>query len=353
MTTPTTNISIGNIQTEFGGSNPASLSEYYRGGNGGTALVPANQPTSATDGTPISTSGLIRVGMFRGTTKNVTPIAVTLTISASTSDYNIRTAAVAARGGVTTEVLAVTVNVSSGVYVYSSSTGTFAMDTGTGWVSGSTITLNNAGVIVGQGGAGGAGAQVPNATANSFTAAVAGSAGGTALRAQYALSVNNTGTIAGGGGGGGGGGAVKTDTSGKGTAVYGAPGSGGGGGRGGSTVTAVGAAGLGSTAVGCNTNMTAGTAATTGAGLNTTIGSGAVGGSRAFSSGIIGAGTGGTGGGWGTAGAVGTNPDTSNTAYYNRGYVNGAGGGVAGAATSGSTAYITWVATGTRFGAIG
>jgi hypothetical protein len=62
MPTPTTNLKMSDIQAEFGGSNPISLSEYYRGG----VNVQSGTATSATDGTAISASGLIRVGMFRG-----------------------------------------------------------------------------------------------------------------------------------------------------------------------------------------------------------------------------------------------------------------------------------------------
>lgn len=38
MTTPTAPLSWSQIQTEFGGANPISLSEYYRGGANGTRL---------------------------------------------------------------------------------------------------------------------------------------------------------------------------------------------------------------------------------------------------------------------------------------------------------------------------
>ncbi len=69
MPTPTTNLSFASIQTEFGGSNPISMSEYYKGG----AYVPSGQTTSATDGTAIATSGSIRIGTFRGLTKYVAP----------------------------------------------------------------------------------------------------------------------------------------------------------------------------------------------------------------------------------------------------------------------------------------
>lgn len=62
MTVPTTNVSFSSIQTEFGGSNPISINEYYRGG----AHVPLGVVTSPTDGSPIATSGTIRIGEFRG-----------------------------------------------------------------------------------------------------------------------------------------------------------------------------------------------------------------------------------------------------------------------------------------------
>lgn len=65
MAVPTTLAKFSDIQTTFGGSNPISISEYYKGG----ANVPSNQATSATDGTAIPTSGLIRVGEFRGLSK--------------------------------------------------------------------------------------------------------------------------------------------------------------------------------------------------------------------------------------------------------------------------------------------
>lgn len=64
-------LSLSNIQTEFGGSNPIGLSEYYAGG----AYVPAG--TSGTYGA-VPSSGAISIRNFYGTSK------VTLTIPAST-----------------------------------------------------------------------------------------------------------------------------------------------------------------------------------------------------------------------------------------------------------------------------
>lgn len=77
MPVPTTVVTLTSIQTEFGGANPVNLSEYYRGGT----YVPSGQSTSATDGTAISTSGTIRIGMFRGLTETVSG-----TVLASGSD---------------------------------------------------------------------------------------------------------------------------------------------------------------------------------------------------------------------------------------------------------------------------
>jgi hypothetical protein len=61
MTLPNSGpVSLASIQTEFGGSNPISLSEYYRGGS----LVPNHGNTSN-----IPTSGTISVNNFYGTSQ--------------------------------------------------------------------------------------------------------------------------------------------------------------------------------------------------------------------------------------------------------------------------------------------
>lgn len=64
MPVPSTNVTLSSLQTEYGGTNPISLSEYYRGGV--TGFVPSGQ--TSTNGT-IPTSGAITMGVFRGTTK--------------------------------------------------------------------------------------------------------------------------------------------------------------------------------------------------------------------------------------------------------------------------------------------
>lgn len=61
-------ISLGAIQTEFGGSNPASASEYYAGGS----YVPSG--TSGTNGA-VPSSGSLAFSKFYGTSKPVISIS--------------------------------------------------------------------------------------------------------------------------------------------------------------------------------------------------------------------------------------------------------------------------------------
>ena len=141
------NLSInGDIVAEFGGSAPHSMSEYYGGGD----LVPAG----ANPG--IATSGQISMNSFYGSVA-----ATVLTISSNTSDYNIKTAAVAAGGDQNTPVI---LTINSGVTVSSSSSSTPAMKTDTGWGSGTTINIINNGSIVGANGA--TGSSGSNASGN-------------------------------------------------------------------------------------------------------------------------------------------------------------------------------------------
>jgi hypothetical protein len=65
MVLPTSGpLSLNDIQGEFGGTNPISLSEYYAGG----AFVPAG--TSGTNG-PVPSSGTISISNFYGTSNVV------------------------------------------------------------------------------------------------------------------------------------------------------------------------------------------------------------------------------------------------------------------------------------------
>lgn len=241
------------------------------------------------------------------------------TISTNTSNYNLRSAALAAGWNGVVPLNAM-VTIAAGVVVSADSTAQYAFDTGASFPAGSTLAVINNGTILGKGGAGGS----HNAV---------GAAGGPAFRAQAAVSVTNNGRISGGGGGGGGG--VSTTYYGDSWTVYGGGGGGGGG-------IGTGAGGAGHSAYG-GANGSAGTWTTAGSG-----GSGrGDGGACAYADG-------GDGGGGGSYGAAGT--ASPNAAYgdscesYNL-IAYGKAGGAGGACTVGA-ANITWVVTGTRNGAI-
>ena len=78
------------------------------------------------------------------------------TISADTSNYNLRAAALAA-GWDGVVPLNATVTIASGVVVSADSTAQYAFDTGAAPPVGSTLTLINSGYILGMGGTGGGG----------------------------------------------------------------------------------------------------------------------------------------------------------------------------------------------------
>lgn len=71
-------ITLAQIQTEFGGSNPISLSEYYRGGS----LVP---DTATNSGIP--TSGAIALNDFYGAAAGSNDLTITIGNSGSVYGY--------------------------------------------------------------------------------------------------------------------------------------------------------------------------------------------------------------------------------------------------------------------------
>jgi len=140
------------------------------------------------------------ISLFNGYGKSSGPSNFTFnqTISSDTTNYNLKSAAIAA-GWTQTVPLVATITINPSIYVYSTSTGSYAFDTGSSFYAGSTLALINNGIILGRGGNGGTGGL-------SFTTAgTAGGSGGPAFIARYAINVTNNGTIGGGGGGGGGG----------------------------------------------------------------------------------------------------------------------------------------------------
>jgi hypothetical protein len=347
MTIPITNVTFSSIQTEFGGSPPISLSEYYKGG----AYVPANQATQTGVSNPapaaVATSGAINVSAFRNLTKRYT---VTYVIAANVDRKSIVIGTTAPSTGTYVAGLSdITITVNSGVYVYSTTTATPALTT-SGGTTGDVVTLVNNGFIMG---CGGVGAGWNGLTGNSTYLASGG--GGVAISVGYNMSITNNAYI--GGGGGGGGAAVNGTT----IAGFGGGGGGAGGGPGGNasngSASATGgtAGGLG----GAGSNGTVASACAGGGGggrifavaggaavsgtsataANTLAGNGAGGGGGGsmLSYTNRGAGAGG-GGGWGAAGGAGIWNSTagSGTLTYTSGS-GGASGVVGGTATITST----------------
>lgn len=167
-------ISLSQLQTEFGGANPISMSEYYRGGSYTTS-----------NNTNVPTSGAISLNNFYSAKKQ---FIFSPTISGYITNYNVRSEAIAAGWDGSTPLIATITN--NGV-IGSNSTSLYAFDTDSGYPVGSTIALINNSYITGRGGNG------ANYGPNN------GSSGGPALIARVNISITNNSIIQGGGGGGG------------------------------------------------------------------------------------------------------------------------------------------------------
>lgn len=216
-------------------------------------------------------------------------------------------------------------NINAGTGVYSTDPTKPAL-TVSGWTTGDRVKITNNGTIRGRGGAGGRGDQPGS------SGAIGGGAGGTALKVDFAIELDNNGVIAGGGGGGGGGGGwVRYNFWGFLNQNDGSYGGGGGGGGAGSYVgpagTFVGSAGAGGIAY-AQELRTPGNS-----GANGTATAGGAGG---------GAPGGGTGGAGGTLGAAGGNGGGGNS-------TGGATGGRAGYSIEG-TNRVTYIRQGTLTG---
>lgn len=289
-------LAISEIAAEFGGSTPHSMSEYYSGGD--------NVPSSTGD---IASSGANSMSNFYGTSNR---IIITLTISGDTNNYNI----FSNKGGTYSAGLS-DVTLVNNARISSSSTGTAAVDTGSGWANGDTITIDNNSTIVGDGGNGGAGS-------SSDGGGGAGSAAGHAVNVQFNTTVDNTGgTISGGGGGGGGGLGTQTSSGKPGNPTIALHGGGGGGGGFGG-----GAGGAGGTPTSGNNNNNGNAGA-----------AGSVSAAGAGGSAITSGNAGGAGGAVATAGTQGGG--------------SGGTGGAAGKAINLNGNTVTFTATGTRNGA--
>jgi hypothetical protein len=294
MPTPSGQISLNDVNVELGLA--------------GTTTISMNQANvRALAGVP---SGAISMQNLQNKSNRVT---ITTTIAANTVNYTVSTDKASGYIAGKTDFI---LNINSGVFVSSSTTGTAAMIVNTSWNAADTVRINNSGTIIGRGGNGGAGAY--------FAAGGTGGGGGLGLLVQRATSVNNLNRISGGGGGGGGGGSASTGPS----TV------GGGGGGGGIGVSSAGPAGF--------------SASSGAAGTLTTAGGGGAGTGTSFTTNddqpvtfFAQSGSGGGGGTFGSAGSAG----------QPGGYRAAGGAGAAGAAVSGN-ANITWINFGTRNGAV-
>ena len=210
-------LALTEIQAEFGGSSPISLSEYYRNG----AYVTSNN-------TGVPTSGQISFNQFYSTVRQFS-----FTISSTVQQADLRTLAFAA-GWNGSDPIKATVN--SGVWLWSDNISVAGL-TISGVPSGSILI--NYGNIIGRGGNGGYRSTAPqnggpalyNTSAgisvqNMSGAYIAGGGGGGAGAVDY--GVDDHGHGGGGAGGGYGGGQLSGRLGGAGGAIGQAGGNGGG-----------------------------------------------------------------------------------------------------------------------------
>lgn len=280
--------------------------EVELGGNGSTQISLDDPLVRGLLGKP---SGTISLSDAYGKDNSFS-----FTISASATNVSLYTAAIAAGWNGNARVF---VTIDNGVTIYSTTTGSAALIISSAFPNG--VNLTNNGKILGAGGTGGSG--------GSSDAGGSGFAGGIGLSTVVATSITNNGIISGGGGGGGGGGGqYALDPCSGAPYIY------GGGGGGGGTGNGTGGSGGSGNQSGSSGNS----------GTLTAGGSGGVGAGYGY-----GGGNGGTGGSYGAAGSNGA---AGYPPIYGSAYPGGAGG-AAGACVSGNS-NITWLVTGTRYGAL-
>lgn len=206
MTTPSGTIALSDVNTELGYSS--------------TATITMND-TAVRTLAGVS-SGTISMDNLRGKSNRVS-ISYTFATSTQYASINVSTI-----GGYVTGKSDITINVNSGVYLWSGSTGSYGLNIN-GGSSGDTLVVNNSGYVMGMGGDPGGGMAQSGYVSTVYPQGGAGhngNAGGPAMNISGfgSASINNVGYI---GGGGGGGATMPTTTS-----LFGGY-SGGGGGAGG------------------------------------------------------------------------------------------------------------------------
>ena len=282
--------------------------------------------------------GVARAGLISGA--NI----FKFNIASNQVDANLRTLANAAGYSGYGDVEA---TINSGVDLYASSTSSYGLNIGS-FPSGRTVTLINNGYISGCGGAGGTAWR----DYESGSTPVAPTAGGPALycvTSGFILKINNANTIRGGGGGGGYGPAGSGSYyyeyvdlySGQLVSAYYTGAAGGGGGGGGQGTQGGAGGGFGSYG---------GASGNSGSAGNSSSGGG--GGGGALNNDNFAAGNGGAGGSWGSSGSSGLAPPDPQNGYTPIDYAYGPSAGGAGGAVTVGNSYVTWLATGTRYGTI-
>ena len=317
-------ISLSDIQTEFGGTNPISMSEYYRGGS----FVTDNN-------TGVPTSGEIDLADFYGATNQFS-----YTFSSNTQEVDLNSTLTTA-GWNGSDPVVVTIN--SGIYIWSDSTSTAALTISS--ALNGLLTLTNNGYIIGKGGKGG-----DNTAAGNGGDAISNAATGVTL-------TNASGAYIAGGGGGGDGGHAGGG-GGAGGGVGGTNESGVAGGTGGALGQA-GGDGTDSSVTGTNGDGGYGGGAGGGGGSYDASGPGVYGGGGGGGGRIL-PGVGGSGGNTspygykgGDGGSAG-NAGSSGAASGGGGWGaagGGSNGGSGGAAISG-TAIATYTNNGTVYGSV-
>jgi hypothetical protein len=185
MTTPTGQISFSDLQSEFGGSNPISLSEMYSGGSALGAPL-ANVPSS----------GQISISQLKNIDKR---------------DGNGDRINIASGVPNSTHVIFTT----SGD-CFSTTSATPALTLSGSRTGATTLVINHG--VYGKSGNGGAGQPVTfsdNSNAAPTGSAGNGDAGGTAISLGSPVHVDNNSTVYGGSGGGGGGSAFGANITGN------------------------------------------------------------------------------------------------------------------------------------------
>ena len=189
------------------GTTAGQSIEIENGGNGTTQISLNDAAVRTLAGVP---SGAITMPTnFYGKSNRATP---TYTFSANTTQTSIN---IATLSGYSAGKSDVTITIGSGIYLYSTSTGSPALSL-SGGTTGDTLTIVNNGYIMGMGG---------NGRGQTYQS---GLPGGPAISLGYPATINNTNASAYIGGGGGSGGASNAYNG------YAGSGGGAGGGLGGS-----------------------------------------------------------------------------------------------------------------------